>query len=329
MTVYFMGAEKADFVVSNYQDTYPSYIVNSSSYHNTANSRAQLSFAQRTSTLWLETHPFSATEFWTHGYFYVEQYANEDHFIIWYSGSTPCIGMDRVGGTTTMRVRWWNGSSWVVLGTYTLVTTLFLLDVYIKLGSPGEVRVYQNNLPVLGSLTLDTTFGGTVSAFTKVRFPAVSQSVSNSNGFSEIIVADWNTIGSRLVTRGPNAAGTYNEWAGTGFGAVDEVVETNDLIASGTVDQRFSFNLADFPALASGESIQAVKVAAAAVRDATGPQNLNFFTRQGTTDHHAADKTVTTPLSGVSQLFDVNPATGAEWAITDLNAAEFGVRSRT
>jgi hypothetical protein len=327
MTVYFMGAEKADFVVSNYQDAYPDY--NTSYDFNSANARGRLNFAQRTSTLWLETPSFSATEFWTHGNFYLESYSSDDHFVIWYSGTTQYLGIRRVAGTSTAQVRWWNGSSWIVLGTYTFTSQPHLLDVYIKVGSPGEVRVYQNNLPVFHSLTIDTTFGGAVSAFTKVRFPAVSTSIGTNNGYSEIIVADWNTIGSKLVTRAPNAAGTYNEWSGAGFSAVDEIAETNDLIASGTADQRFSFNLADFPALGSGESVQAVKVAAAAVRDASGPQNLNFFTRQGTTDHHATDKTVTTPLSGVSHIFDVNPATGAEWTITDLNAAEFGVRSRT
>ena len=73
-----------------------------------------------------------------------------------------------------------------------------------------------------------------------------------------------------------------------------------------------------------------MKVGAVAVKDATGPQSLNFFSRVSGTDYDVGgDQPAPASIGGLRQVFEVNPATGLAWTVAELNAAEFGVRSRT
>lgn len=273
-----------------------------------------------------------STEFWTH-------VAARTYYLT--GGVTPyqlgwfANGIARIGvqfSATGVSLRYWNGSSWVTLGSYTMGDdVLRLVDVYIRVGNPGEVRLYINALPIASSTTIDTTFGGTVTAFSKFRLGNIALS-GGIVSYSEVIVASWNTIGAKLVTRAPNAAGSYNDWTGAGYTAIDEVPYAGDMMVSGTANQRFSVNFADFPALATGESLQAVKVSGAMVKDAAGPQNVNFFVRVGATDYDDTDQAAPAAINTtnpLSKLWDLSPATGLEWTLAELNAAEFGVRSRT
>lgn len=329
MTVYFQGAEKADFVLSAWTPGV-SHSTASTSFV-AANSRASLIQGEESSdAVYMQSTSFSATEFWTHFKRLTTAFSSSANpwFISWRSGGTPYIGLQATSGTS-VSLRWWNGSSWVTIGSFVTVADLETYDVYIKVGNPGQVRVYKDNLPVASSITIDTTFGGAVSAFDSIRMQCATAQFSTSTRYAEVIVADWNTIGSKLVTRIPDAAGTYSEWGGAGYTSVDELTEDNTMMASGTVDQRFSVTCTDFPALGTGESIEAVKVAGAIVKDAGGPQSVNFFTRVSGTDYHSSDQAAPASINGLRQVYDVNPNTSAAWTVSELNAAEFGVRSRT
>lgn len=331
MTVYFQGAEKADFILSAWTGhfTYDTF----SSAFTSANARGSMYGGPSLhNTEYLDTTPFSATEFWTHfkSYFaYGSGSSWHPYFAAWYGGATPWIALAQTSASVA-QLRWWTGSAWASIGSFTCYdSTLNTFDVYIRLGNPGEVRVYLGGVPVMSTLVLDTTFGGAVTAYDRLRLQNVGNLTNTVIRYSEVIVADWNTIGSRLVTRIPNAAGTHNAWGGAGFGSVDDLTEDAVMMASGTVDQRFSVNVADFPALGAGESIEAVKVGAVAVKDATGPQALNFFTRVSSTDYDVGgDQPAPASIGGLRQVFEVNPATGLAWTVAELNAAEFGVRSR-
>ena len=170
----------------------------------------------------------------------------------------------------------------MTIGSYTVLmdSVRRVIDVYIRRGSPGEGRVYVNNVPAISTTVLDTTFGGAVSSYTAWRGNGCRNYFTGYAYYAEVIVADWNTIGAKLVTRIPDAAGTWNEWTGAGYTAVDEAVPTSDFMVSGTPNQRFSTSFSDFPAPGTGESIEAVRMSAALVKDAGGPQNYNYFARK-------------------------------------------------
>jgi hypothetical protein len=112
---------------------------------------------------------------------------------------------------------------------------------------------------------------------------------------------------------------------------VDEVPYAGDMMVSGSSNQRFSLNFADVPALGTGESLQAVKISGAMVKDAGGPQSVNFFARIESADYDDIDQAapaVINTTNPLSKLWEVSPATGQPWTLAELNAAEFGVRSR-
>lgn len=332
MTVYFMGTEVQDFPYNSV----PTGMWNNTDTwrFNTANVRSTCYLPSGAAeTNYIETGTFSATEFWTHAVMHIDYIAGTgtNYFMGFCAGGTVRIGIRFGSGGFTLH--YWSGSAWVSFASVAMTSEgLFRFDVYIKVGSPGQVRLYINNIPVASSTVIDTTFGGAVSAFNTVRFCPVGVTTNAITHVSEVIVADWNTIGARVVSRAPNGAGSWNDWTGSGYLAVDEVNLASDFLLSGTANQRFSASFADFPAPGTGESIEGVKIAAAAIRDAGGPQNLNFFTRIGGTDHDFSDQSapaVQLTSSPNSQFMAINPATAAPWVLADLNAAEFGVRSRS
>ena len=83
--------------------------------------------------------------------------------------------------------------------------------------------------------------------------------------------------------------------------------------------------------LTVSRSFQNVLLSAALVKDAGGPQNYNYFARIGGTDYDgpdlAAPATIWT-MTPASQLWNASPSTSGAWSQAELNAAEFGIRSR-
>ena len=334
MTVYFQGTEREDFVLS----TVSAVSVDGAAY-NASNVRRSLKMTGNAAATYMETTTFSAPAIWTHFSLYWDD-ANNVTFaptvVSWYSGATPRIGI--YFQRNYIEIKSYDGSSWSSLGSTAMFqphNTLNLYDVYVKVGNVGvgEVRVYVNGTPAVWSNSVDTTFGGAVSNFTAVRFTSQADVAGNCNAFySEVIVADWNTIGSRVQLIYPNGAGNYNDWTGAGYTAVDETSPGADFMTSGTANQRFSTAYTDIGALAAGEIVAAVKVTGAFTKDLSAPQSLNYFARIGTTDFDGSDQTApsaTNALSSIGQIWQTSPATSAAWTVTEINGAEFGIRSRT
>jgi hypothetical protein len=329
MTVYFQGAELEDFVFSS--AAHVSVTTNAAHYY-AANARAAMQIATGTvDTTYIETQPFEASEFWTHvaARTYYLTGTVTPYQLGWFANGVARIGVQFTA--SSVNLRYWTGAAWVTIGTYPMGDdALRTVDVYIKVGNPGEVRLYINALPIASSVVIDTTFGGTVSSFSKFRLANIAQT-GGIVSYSEVILASWNTIGAKLVTRAPVSAGTWNEWTGLGYSAVDEVPYAGDMMVSGSSNQRFSLNFADVPALGTGESLQAVKISGAMVKDAGGPQSVNFFARIESADYDDIDQAapaVINTTNPLSKLWEVSPATGQPWTLAELNAAEFGVRSR-
>lgn len=329
MATYFIGSEIDDFVLGGVLTNI--FMGTSASGYDSANSRGFVNIdGAAEDTAYIETTAFSDNEFWTHWvHGYTSILSSSSRGVKFYEGGTAKIAILFNQSADVMSVQLWNGSSWVT--TLTSATGLFgalgryKMDVFIKLGNPGRISVYRNGVPIMSDATLD------LSAYTnidKVRFGVSGSTVNNDLYWSEIIVADWNTIGSKVVTRIPDANGNYTTWTGA-YTDIDDISGGVDVISSNNVGDRESWSLSNFPALAGGESIESVKMSVNAIRDAAGPQSLNMFNRQSTTDYDGSDKTLTTSNAGYNQVWDLNPATSAAWTITELNAAEWGVRART
>lgn len=253
-------------------------------------------------------------------------------FLRWYSGGTARLGLQAASSTWgTIALRKFDGS-WstlltsATLGSWITSATPYEFDYYIKIGNPGIFRLYRNGVLLLSSEALDLSWAG-VTGFDEI---AISTPFASNNNMrsSEIIVASWPTLGGKLVTAAPNAAGNYSEWAGGGYADVDEITPDLVTLTSATAGQRASFAMGDIPALATGESIASVRASAWAIRGTTGPQNLNHFARIGGADYNKADQGVTAAYTSEEAYWETSPATAAAWTVAEINGAEFGLRSR-
>lgn len=330
MTVYYMGTEYEDFVHGGTIG-----VSTTAADRRTANTRLALVTGGATEdTNYLDSEPFSATNFWTRATLTGSASASATNNLIkWYSGGTHKLGFhwsSPTGGTVALRQ---NTGSWISLGTATdsnllpfSSSTTYDLCFYIKVGNPGEFRVYINNIPVISLNALDLS---AITSIDKVRVQSPATSAISAN-WSEVIVASWCTLGAKVVQRPPTGNGSYQEFTNGAFGIVDETIATGaDLAVSGTVGQRTTYTHAAFTALLANEAIAAAKVSASLNRDAAGPQNFNFMTRIGSTDYNDSDQTLNTTLTKRTKMWENSPATAVPWTIAELNAAHMGIRSRT
>lgn len=122
----------------------------------------------------------------------------------------------------------------------------------------------------------------------------------------------------------PNGAGAYAQLtpssAVANYTTVDEnPANTTDYVSSTTTGHKDSYTFAD---ISAPRNPLAVQVSALM----QGAQNVVLTQRQGTTDYDL--DTVTPPSAwGFRRTNqDVNPATGVQYTLADVNADEFGVR---
>lgn len=277
------------------------------------------------------------TTFWAH-FCYASQYTNyfstrcatNPVFIKFYSGGVKKLGFRFTTNTSnTLELVQWNGSAWVSVTTAPYGTTVGIpgtndpwqVDIFIDI-SGGRVSFYRNQAPVL-------TVTGV--SFIATSFDAIRLSTPSGDGlcYSEVLVADWNTMLSRVVSKAPNGNGNYTEWTGAGYTALDELQAAADYMTSGTANQRQGVTCSSWPALGTSENVEYVQINVASIRDISGPANQNVYWRISATDYNDSDTAVNTSLTKTFRGFATNPATGAAWTPTILNSAEVGVRSRT
>lgn len=336
MAVYFQGAEAEDFVVTGGET------LTSTAGYNASNARASIRQRGVHPTNYAATPTFSANDFWVHFNAEIswnfDAINNTSPYVLLVSGGTPYLGIG-LNGSSQHTILVWNGSSWVATATGTAITWTSgrnIFDFYVKVGTAGtgQVRLYRNGAPYCSNTTtVDTTFAGAVSNFAEMRLVGPSTGTNNTVlYYSEVIVADYNTIGSKLVTITPNAAGNYTGFTSGAYTDIDEAVLDASDASSGTVGQRISAGFTDLSALATGEAITSVKASAAMSKDAGGPQSANLFTRISTTDYDGTSVAAPASLTAtpqVTQVWATNPATATAWTVSDINAAQFGVKSNT
>lgn len=331
MTVYALCAELND--ISGYGGVLGASVTENAgtSYRRTANARTTIELAANAAedVIFFNVALAGApNEFWT-------------RFVMYHNGGTPTTdrrffkvyagGVQRLslapGGAGSLRVQKYAGSAWSTLATSDNLNlsnaTRYVIDVFVKLGNPGTMKVFLNDAPVISEPALDLTWAG-VAGFDALRFQTFSP--TNWVHYSEIIAADWVTVLGRLVTRQPSGAGAYSEWAG-GFAVINESPPNGTYAMSSTAGQRLSVAKAAIPALSGGEVIEAVGVASWALRDSGGPQHFNHFLRIAGTDYHKADQNPVIAIGGYRDIWEKSPATGLTFTVSEINGAEPGIRS--
>lgn len=243
--------------------------------------------------------------------------------------TTPLFSISADQNSTTPKAFYWNGSTSVLFDTGASLASLVRWDIHVKISdTAGVFEVYRD-----GVLDMDFTSVGVDTKLTsaanidRVLFRAVGVGQTDYSG---IIIADEDTRGLRLVQRLPNAAGAESGWTGA-YTAIDETsFNDGDFITAATAGLTSTFGFADLPTEFAASPIAAVILAGRIQGSAVSPTSVQAVARVGGADYARATETPISTAFGPRQaIFASNPATLNEWAVSEINAAEFGVKSIT
>jgi hypothetical protein len=196
--------------------------------------------------------------------------------------------------------------------------------------SGGTIVVRVNGQTVL-NFTGNTRNGGT-----STNIDAIAQSqYFAASIYDDLYVCDgtgpapWNTfLGDvRVLTSSPTSAGASTQFtpsAGANYSTVNELpFSASQYVQSGTVGQRDTYAIADIPATVS--SVLGVQTNVISKKTDTGPMNVKPALVSGGSVYYGATTPLTSNDTTLVDVRNVNPATGLQWSVTDVNNLEAGM----
>jgi hypothetical protein len=236
--------------------------------------------------------------------------------------------------TTGQSLRFYNGNN-TLLGNFG--TTLNPGDVYhceiwyLPHNSTGRLQVKINNVLVL-DFTGNTNGTGFPTTINRIWF-GQSQSSSGQVYLDDLVIDDEDWVGpSRIAGLLPSVAGNSTNWdpsAGNNYACVDEAPASDaDYVSTNVVDEVDTYALSDLPSEAA--VIKCVQVTARAQKEGSAtPQNLNLAVRTTGGDAYSGDKVIPSSFAGLHSIWEINPGTSSPWTVSEVNAMEAGVKSKT
>lgn len=277
--------------------------------------------------------------FWFHASMYNDDFNNSEAGSVFRFRNSTTDQLQFVvvtGGSNAIsiniKMQRWNGSAWSdIAGTTVPIMRDFryTIDLYVNMhATTGSAKLFLNGFLMFHVTNVNTS--GTTTTCDNVILGGFRTS-NTLTYWSEIIVSDEMTVGHRVTTLHPSAAGTYTEWTGA-YTAVDEFdYSTADSVSTNATAQRFTFNL-DNTTTANQGSRKVVAVITACrmlLEAASTPTNFEFMVRTGATDYTSGN--VGTGLTTSDKAFQyawyVSPNTSAAWTFTNIDALEAGVKS--
>lgn len=232
-----------------------------------------------------------------------------------------------------------NGGA-TLIGTSTHVISPATDNYYeLKIGSfhdtTGSVEVRVNGVVEVSLTNVDTK--GSANG-TADRFTFLGSLSGQATLWDDFYVCDG-TGGSnndflgdcRVQMLLPNGDGNSSQWVGSDGNStnnsllVDEGTPNNDTdyVTSGTVSDKDTYAFGNLASTAG--TVAGVQVNVYARKDDAGTRKIVTVARVSATEVDSADISVTTSYLGYVDLRETKPGGGA-WTITDVNAAEFGVK---
>lgn len=202
------------------------------------------------------------------------------------------------------------------------------IDIKVDIASTGvhTITVFRDGDIVIGSSTFDQVLMTNLNSFTL-------QGNTLYNGgqtYSEVIATeDLVTIGGKVFTKRPAAAGPHQEWSGS-------VTDVNQVIPSDTTfNEATTSGLRQTYTLTSATLDEGAVVAGAfnqmrARSNGGAPANIQSMVTAGGTDYTTSNlNEVLLGFADLGARYDVNPHTGVAWAQSDLDALDAGFASET
>ena len=272
------------------------------------------------------------TEIWVHMNLYIEALANADGYLVFQQADGDDVYRLNLNADGSIEFDFWSGAAWVNLATSAAAavaaTTLFDLDFHIlDDGTTGTIDIYVDGVSVLTFGPGDTR--GDNTGVGRILF---SGTTGGTNEFvvSQVIVASESTIGWKLATNHATGNGANTAWDGD-YTDIDEAdLDTGNFIQTDVVDEVETFTNENINAAYSTYSVKAVVVAARANNDVASSigdiqaalrlSGVNYFSTDLSLPQDSADHSV-------QAIFETNPDTTDPWTQSEVNGAEFGVKS--
>ena len=270
----------------------------------------------------------SSSDVWVHwlGFTNMASTANNEALIL-KSGSTELVRLRSVGGgTQTIFFEYWNGSSWVVIDTDVLPNiTKQNIDIHCNFAASGEFTIFVDGTGV-ASFTGDTTVGGT--AIDNAVFSGIHN--ANSHRISQIIVSTTSTLNWQLETILATSDGAATAWLGT-FADIDEAGLNDDgTQINGQANGDEELFVFEDPTTPTNYVINSLVWASRSSIGSTGPQNMQFLTRSGSTNYPSSSVSgIDLGLKPFQLIQTLDPDTSLAWDDTSVAAVQGGLKAIT
>lgn len=247
------------------------------------------------------------------------------------SGATQGTGIWIGSGSTSSRLALftYNGTTLtqLVMGSTDVIPSstvqTYQLDLQvINFGASATLNLYVNG-------TLYCTYSGsvTVGGITNLDSVAIYGRQNNSFGASEFIVADGDTRSLSLATCAPNGNGTTQNWSNPAYTNFNPTAinDANSTFTNAT-GQDEQATLTDLP---SGTfAVLGIKVAARAMATSgSTPTGVELGVNSSGTIGVGPSHTLTTAFTTYEDYFTNDPATGAPYLVSAINALQIDLRS--
>ncbi len=327
MTIYFAGTSIADFLVADSPaletgaGNKDSYVSEGFSIGSSADGGCYIDFDTAINDFWISAYLIQTSGTGTPA-------SGLALYNKAYSTTNKLFHISADSGSNIPKLYYWNGSSSVNFDSGTSIVSLCRWDIHVVISDSGGVfELYRN-----GELDADfTSVGGdtkltTATAIDRIKFNCVGVGTTR---WSSIIIADSDTRGMRLVQRLPTGAGNDTAWTGA-YTDIDETgYSDSDVLTSASPNDIELFTFADLPTEFNASPIAAVVLSGRMQASNVSPTGIDGVARvNGTNYSEVTERAVPLSFGPAQVIFPVNPETLAEWTATDVNAAEFGVRSK-
>ena len=203
--------------------------------------------------------------------------------------------------------------------TYYYIEARFTLHA-----SAGTCEVRVNGATVINATGLNLIT--TANAYTN-SVQLLSGGGFAAYDFDDVVITTDAFLGDvRVIAVFPAAPGNYSQWtpsAGLGWQCVDEASMNSDTdyVSSSTPGQRNSY---DFAAVGATGAVKAVQHVATMRKDDAGTRTVKQFARISGTDYDGSVVSVGDTYAMSRRVMAVNPATGTDWTVAQIDGSEFG-----
>ena len=217
-------------------------------------------------------------------------------------------------------------------GNYSYVEMKVLISSTV-----GTVQVKVNGTTVINATGLNTQSGSNTYIDGVFLGPHISSGNFNTD-YDDFYICD--TTGStnndflgdvRIEALYPSGAGSSTTWTpstGSNYTCVDEATANiTDYVTSTANDQIDTYAFGDL-AEAAG-SVKGIQINALAQKTDTAVKHIALIDRTASTDHISSDIALSTSWQYVQQIVETDSGNGGiAWTVANVNAAQFGVKSR-